>query len=397
MAITPSVRRVEGQEMLDLLFWLDNYAFSPTPPFPERVEWEKRIKTRKTTIYYAVFEGAKGLAITACPMFTQNVRGKIYKMGGFADVSTHPEGRRKGYSRMLIRHAFEELKEEGNVLSCLYPFRESFYERLGYINFPQSRQAKFKPEAMASLLEQELEGEVVLSLIGDNYEVYRTFTTQMQSDIHGMALFTDLEGQREAAQANRSWLSLAKVKNEVAGLMVYSLQGEEMMNYDLRAVHFYYRNSQAKYLLLAWLARHIDQVGNVALWLPAYEQPNTWVADMCPRLEPVFVAPMGRVLDVSKLGGMKMGMGSFTARVIDGDCPWNNGIWTFDGESGQLEIHPGKTATFTLTIQGLSALVYGVNDPADFTIRGWGDPPVNYQTILRKMFPPKIPYLHEYY
>ena len=35
-----TIRPVEGQEMLDILFRLDNYAFRPTPPFPNREEWE---------------------------------------------------------------------------------------------------------------------------------------------------------------------------------------------------------------------------------------------------------------------------------------------------------------------------------------------------------------------
>lgn len=397
MANITTVRRVENQEMLDLLFWLDNYAFRPTPPFPERDEWEKHIKTRKTTAYYAVFEGEKGVAITACPKFTQNLRGKIFRMGGFADVSTHPEARRKGYSHKLIRHTFEQLRQEGDVLSCLYPFRESFYERLGYVSFPQSRQAIFKPEVMVPLLKQELEGEVTLSLMGDGYDAYHTYINQMQPDIQGMALFTDIEGQKEAAQRNRSWLALAKAKGEIVGLMVYNFQGEEMMNYDLRAVRFYYRNSLGKYLLLAWLARHIDQAGKVALWLPAFEQPNTWFADMQPKLEPVFVAPMGRVLDVSGLSGMKTGKGSFSAQIIDRDCPWNNGVWLFDSESGELVMGPGKEADFTLTIQGLSSLVYGINDPADFAIRGWGDPPKDMLVLLGRMFPQELPYLHEYY
>ena len=161
---------------------------------------------------------------------------------------------------------------------------------------------------------------------------------------------------------------------EVVGLMVYNLKGDEMMNYDLRAVRFYYRTSQGKYLLLAWLARHIDQAGKVEMWLPSYEQPNTWLHDIRPKLEPVFVAPMGRVLDVAKLGGMQTGPGSFRAQISDPDCPWNNGVWKFDGDSGTLEVAPAQQADFDLSIQGISALVYGVNDPGDFSYPRLGRP-----------------------
>ena len=105
---TINIRSVEGQEMLDLLYYLDNYAFTPTPPFPNQEEWEGRVKARKGPLYYAVFEDGEGVAITSCPTLTQNVRGKIFKMGGFAAVSSHPKVRRKGYVRDLMMERRED-------------------------------------------------------------------------------------------------------------------------------------------------------------------------------------------------------------------------------------------------------------------------------------------------
>ena len=106
---------------------------------------------------------------------------------------------------------------------------------------------------------------------------------------------------------------------------------------------------------------------------------------------------MGRVLDVAGLGGMETGPGSFTAKISDPDCPWNNGIWKFGGDSGALEVSPAQSAECHLTIQGLAALIYGVNDPADFNLRGWGDPSLDVVAVMQSMFPPKLPYMHEYY
>jgi GNAT superfamily N-acetyltransferase len=391
-----TIRQVEGQEMLDILYLLDNYAFRATPPFPNREEWEGRVKMRVGPAYYALFEEDEAVAITACPALTQNVRGKLFKMAGFADVSTHPEARRKGYSRQLITYAFEQLKNAGGVVSSLYPFRESFYERLGYVTFPQSRKAIFETANLALILQKELGGgEVELMLMGEGYEMYWQYVQRMQRGIHGMGIFN--EPQTQAAQQNRSWLALARVDGDIAGLMVYTTKGEELMNFTLQVVRFYYHTSQGKYLLLDWLARHIDQATKAELWLPAYEQPNTWLADLRPKLEPVFVAPMGRVLDVRGIGGMETGPGSFSAQIRDPLCPWNEGIWHFEGRSGTLEVSPAQSADCQLTIQGLSALIYGVTGPEDFAIRGWGQPSPEVQSAMRAMFPPRLPYLHEFY
>jgi GNAT superfamily N-acetyltransferase len=390
-----TIRPVKGQEMMDTLFRLDNYAFRPTPPYPNREEWEGRIKTRVGTQYYALYENEESVAIAACPILTQNVRGKIFKMGGFADISTHPKARRKGYIRQLMRYAYEQLKSQGYEFSCLYPFRESFYERLGYVTFPQSRQAIFDAANLAPLFERDVSGEVELSLIGEAYDIYYKYVCQMQRGVHGMSIFED--PQKESAQENRSWLLQARVDGELVGIMVYNIKGEEMMNYTMQATRFYYNSSQGKYLLLEWIARHVDQAGNARIWLPAYEQPNTWLADIRPKLEPVFFAPMGRVLDLPGIAGMETGLGHFQAEISDPDCPWNNGTWEFNGVEGHLKVSPAKKADCHLTIQGLSALVYGVSDPEDFAVRGWGDPTLKEINSMRKMFPAKLPYLHEYY
>ena len=62
---------------------------------------------------------------------------------------------------------------------------------------------------------------------------------------------------------------------------------------------------------------------------------------------------------------------------------------------GTLTVSRGRTADCDLTIQGLSALVYGVNDPAEFAIRGWGNPTPDVQASMRAIFPPLVPHLHE--
>jgi hypothetical protein len=179
--------------------------------------------------------------------------------------------------------------------------------------------------------------------------------------------------------------------------MAYDLKGENVTEFHLKATRFYYHTSLGRYLLLEWIARHIDQAATAELWLPPSELPETWLADLQVRLEAFKLAPMGRVLDVIRLEGMPAGPGGFTARLSDPLCPWNEGAWRFEGCDGVLQVSPSELAECQLSIQGLSALVYGTHDPADFPLRGWGDPTSRVQEAMRAMFPPKIPYIHEFF
>jgi len=113
--------------------------------------------------------------------------------------------------------------------------------------------------------------------------------------------------------------------------------------------------------------------------------------------EPAWISPMGRVLDMETITGMGVGEGSFTAQLSDPLCPWNEGVWQFESANGVLAVSKGGSAECELNINALSALFYGTHDPGDFALRDWGNPTQELRSTMRRMFPAKLPYLHEIY
>ncbi|UCC62347.1 MAG: GNAT family N-acetyltransferase, partial [Anaerolineae bacterium] len=360
-----TLRQVYGDEMLDIVHWMHGYALRPSPPLIDKAEYQAMVKQRKGVVYFALYEDGEPVACVASTPLVQQVRGGLFGAGGIMEVVTHPAARRKGYSRRLMARLLDAIRQEGRPLSCLYPFRESFYERLGYVTFSQIRKASFAPSTLAPLLKVDLGGEVELALIGERYEVYLDYLRQVQRRVHGMALFEHAD--HGWAQRNRFWLALARVKEKTVGLMLYALRGERETEYNLRAFRFYYHTSQGKYLLLQWVARHIDQANQAELWLSPLELPETWLADMNVTVETVHFTPMGRVVDLAQMGGVHTGSGRFSARVQDPLCPWNEGVWRFETADGRLQVYPAQEADCALSIQAVSALVYGAHDPADFS------------------------------
>jgi predicted acetyltransferase len=393
MMTCTTIRQVKGEEMLEVKYPLGSYAFNSSPPLPDKEEWKDLVRHRQGVTCLAAFEEDTAVATAAYTAMTQNVRGALFGMGGVWGVATHPAARHKGYCRELTARLLACMHASGQSLSGLYPFRESFYERLGYVTLPQIRKARFAPLTLRPLLKQDLGGAVELMLSGEGYEAYRDYLHQMQAHTHGMAMFD--VGDKVSAQRNRAWLALARVGGEPVGLMLYDLRGEKETEFNLRAWRFYYRSSQGKYLLLQWIARHIDQANRVELWLPPFELPETWLADMDVTVETAYFTPMGRVVDVAGIGGMRTGPGRFSARIADPLCPWNEGIWHFETVDGALQVHPAKQAGCELSVQALAALIYGTHDPGDFTFRGWGNPSPEVQATMRTMFPRMLPHIHE--
>jgi predicted acetyltransferase len=239
----------------------------------------------------------------------------------------------------------------------------------------------------------DLEGEIRLQYIGETYDTYREYLAEMRQSRHGMALF-DI-GDRARANQNLLWTAIAEFDGKIEGLMLYRILGEEVTKFNFVASRFYYKTSRARYLLLSWIARHVDQADRVELWLPDDEYPETWLVDIQVKVETTIHAAMSRVLDVEKISGMNVGNGSFSARIIDPLCPWNEGCWHFESYEGKLRTSRISKAECELAIQGLTALIAGIHDPQDIPLRNWGNPDSALQSIQRGMFPRMSPFLHE--
>lgn len=330
--------------------------------------------------------------MVSTPM-TQNMRGRLFPAAGVWGVSTAPQARRKGYCRQAMTSLLSTDREARKVFSNLYPFRESFYGRLGYVAYPLTTIARFSPQSLAPVLKMKTSGEIRLRHFGEAYDDYRAFLARLRKLRHGMAFFDF--GDRARANQDVFWSVLAVFDGETEGLMIYRINGDEPTKFVFSAIRFYYLTHRARYLLLNWIARHIDQAEKVELRLPPDEHPETWLMDFDIKVECLTRPAMSRVLDVEKMGGLEVGEGSFSAKVIDPTCPWNEGVWRFESKDGILEVNKGSTPQCELSIQGLTALVLGTNDPQDFVFRGWGNPDADQQSIQRSVFTKQIPFMHE--
>jgi predicted acetyltransferase len=64
--------------------------------------------------------------------FEAYVRGQRVPVTGVGSVAVSPEHRRRGVGEAAMRAALRELRQRGSHLSMLYPFRGSYYRKLGY-------------------------------------------------------------------------------------------------------------------------------------------------------------------------------------------------------------------------------------------------------------------------
>jgi hypothetical protein len=112
---TISIHPLQGEELLDVLYNFQMYAFCPSPPFQDKEGWAKVVRERKGVTYHALFEGVNAVAGAASTSMTQNVRGKLFPAGGVWGVVTLPAARRKGYSKQVLTSLLSAEKNAGKV------------------------------------------------------------------------------------------------------------------------------------------------------------------------------------------------------------------------------------------------------------------------------------------
>jgi len=337
-------------------------------------------------------DGTAVAEASAIPM-RQNVRGTVYPMAGIAGVASHPLARRRGHVRAVLDELLGRMRDEGNAVSALYPFRPSFYERFGYVGVPRTRTVRFSPADLGSLIRTEPAGDVALDRVGAGFGVYRKFTHGLLPLRHGFSVLPECQ-EAQLRDADARWLVTARVDGEVVGAVTYRITGfgEELIADDLLVT-----GPLGRALLLRFFARHVDQVATIVLTVPPDEVPELWTTDLAAVTEtrtafPASAAPMARVLSLDALNGMAVGAGRVEVRIVDD--PLLGGSYVLDGRSGVLEVTRSAAPSpgVTLTAMGLSGLVYGVLQPGDVVIRGFGDVPSDAVPDLSALFPRSLPY-----
>ena len=272
------IRDLSGDEALEAMYPLTAYAFGATPPLRDKAEFITTGRLRPAGRSTVAFEDGRPAAVVSALPMTQNVRGGLFGASAILGVASDPATRRQGYVRDAMAAMLRATRDDRQPFSALYPFRESFYERMGYVTLSRGHLLKVAPANLTPLLKRELGGRVERLSIADGYDLARAYALGVRQRTHGMAVF-DRPEKEHALHHNDYWIALAFHGREVIGAMPYSIRHEPGTGNVLKGPRFLYDTSQARYLLLQWIARHADQVAQAEIRVAAFERPDTWLTD----------------------------------------------------------------------------------------------------------------------
>ncbi|MHA1770515.1 MAG: GNAT family N-acetyltransferase [Candidatus Thorarchaeota archaeon] len=385
----------DADEFVDLAL----YAYG----FPETQR--ERIKS----VFAGVFREFECVEVDGHPVaiarmipFEQNVRGSWKKMGGLAMVASAPEHRGEGNVRRLVTKMLEDLRIDGYAVSCLYPFKDTFYMALGYVKMPQWGQLELDPKDLAMTRCPSGYTLERISTSAAAADIWKKIHAEVVQQYHGSVRRSDARWNELIARSQQKVVIVRGPRGDPEGIMLYSIKGYGheftwVEEGTISVSEMLWTTLAARDALLSFIFSHRDQICQVRIPLtPLTTDYYYWVHNTHSPTVKMRMVHMARIVNVEEaLNGMAVNIdGEVTIRISDAQLPGNTGTYLLKARAGTLTVErSNSSAEVDMTIEGITALMYGTLSLRQIVALGWlsGDAP----PILSDWFTPAIPWLTE--
>ncbi|MFW9802034.1 MAG: enhanced intracellular survival protein Eis [Candidatus Thorarchaeota archaeon] len=392
------IRRATEDDF-DTIAELERYVYSLPPDY---IEMSRERFPYTFDDHYLLEDDEIAVASSRLIPLQQNLRGTWKKMGAIAMVTSYPETRRRGHIRKLMNYMFQAMHDDGYASSVLYPFKDTFYGAFGYVNCPPRLRVIANPSHLSRW--QLPEGYSVKRLsMKEASDFYKSLYKAIGAETHGATARSE-KRWNELTTASR--IEIAAVFGPTGnpeGIMLYQHKGFSDFLGDanvgsMTVREWYWSNNSAKSALLNFVYLHADQLVRATLPAnPLKDDYYQWIEGRNILELKTGLTYMARCIDVQNaLEGLPAKSdGQLTFQVTDPLCKWNNQTFWVDASGGSMKVEPiGEAETSTsLTIEGISALLYGTLNADDLTSYSWISG--NVPGLLKDWFPKKYIWMYE--
>lgn len=334
------------------------------------------------------------------------VGGKTVAMGGIAAVATWPEKRRGGRIAQLLTHSLRVMKERGQTVSMLHPFKFEFYRRFGWETNTEYKKVELAPHQLPRFPASS--GRIIrtvdLEILAPVYEAYAAR--------HNGMLVRNRKWWEERILARKNQGGLGAVycdqDGRATGYMLY-----KVADHILTIQEWVTLNGEAYRGLWNFVADHDSMLGSQGKVLLKMALPGDRLASLLkdPRISQETVPySMARLVDAETfLNGYAFrpgAAGELRLRVRDEHAPWNEGgyILRLDGrgacakvqrESASDEASAAETLSCGIGI--LTSMLLGYERPSFWYEHGLLTGSPGQLELLEAALPDGQPFLLDFF
>jgi len=296
------------------------------------------------------------------------IRGNPIPFAGVWAVATAEEHRRKGILRKIYNVAFKDMKEKGLVLSILEPSpyqgAQIAYEKLGYALAERYSIFEFPPDTLRSIEEHPT---ITVRELTDTKEHTKIDKLSKEMAKFGSRIFVFPFMHIGSIEQGGFYLFEEKSKPVGCALLVFN-EGDDGKVLNI------YSNYLATLSVLPSVVELVKKMSSDCSTIKWVTDPQFPILDYIQNVKKLNTKEKGtmmmRIVDFknfcSSIKVSEQCEGSLTLKLIDNECPWNEGIFSLSSNNGKLTVEKiidSSKPDITLEPYTLS-LVIGGRTPA---------------------------------
>lgn len=348
--------------------------------------------------------------------FTAFVRGQRLPLVGVGSVAVAPERRRQGIGEALLRAMFRDMRQSGRAFSVLYPFRGSYYRKLGYGTIEIAHPMAFSPAVLPQSDEARRTRRLMLP---DRAAVQELYARVAQQGHFALERKPEWWAQRLWTHPGEWVVYEGRRRGQIEGYLYYEVDAARgPFHLELVLSEFVAATPEAHRGLVGHLATLADQVDQIEFAAPG---DSAWPLllrtpqNLKPGPEVGLLGDTGnlgaglmlRVLDVKALEAFPVApavRGEIVLEVADEVVPQNARAWRVGARDGRLRVRPDtdrgatKPATPRLTVGAdmLGPLVAGTIAPTRAAEVGLLDSTGGAAELVEPWFRTRPAFLHPF-
>ncbi|MCD6321830.1 MAG: GNAT family N-acetyltransferase [Clostridiales bacterium] len=321
-----------------------------------------KIRTQNTR--GAFTEDGKLTAVLEMFPFSSYLDGTIVGSSGVAGVATLLEHRRSGAVKNLLKNAYKEMYEKGDVMSYLYPFSHEYYRKYGYAQGSYGDLIKIDIKQFKDF---NCSGTTRQYFPGDGYDNLKYVYDKFASQFNCCIAREDWDWER--LFSNDPYTKKERVfirynsKDEPVAYLKMNAEEVSEYNYDMNVSEAAWHGNDGITGLMTIIGAFKGDLGKIKLIVPngfpiEVLVKETWGTDVTR-----YHTGMNRIINVKTALEIMKKPDSASHVIIgvdDEHAPWNSGNWLVEWDSsGSVVVLTDRTPDLSCKISSLSQLITG--------------------------------------
>lgn len=354
------IRTLQEQELPESLA-LSQFAFQYELSAEEQAERINESDPNQIWGYYVQDKLAAKLHLLE---FHTWLNGQRYAMGGIAGVATWPEYRRGGMVKKLLLQSLKVMRERGQTISFLHPFKFEFYRKFGWEAYTDYLKYEIPADKLPKF--EAAEGSKILR-VEKNEEILNPIYVKYAKQYNGMLDRDSAWWKKYLGNKKGTAAIYENPQGEKTGYVLYQVK-----EFTATIHEMVFLDEDARRGLWKFIGDHDSMITKVELKAPSDDELAFLVPD--PRFKQEKITYFSaRIVDVEPFLKQYVFAARKEAepvylRVSDSYAEWNEGVYqlafTGSGETAgvtkltETEL-PAEEHILSCSIQTLSALFIG--------------------------------------